>query len=139
TERWERAVAAPLLPRIGRELVAAARRALGTVRRLAALAFVAVLTVAMVPFVVVLAAALALTDAWVALRRGTAPAAPGTGPTVADGGAPAGPRLGQPVSVIIPTWNGRSLLDMSLPPLRAALPAYAGGGEIIAADNRTED
>ena len=139
TERWERALAAPLLPRIGRELAAAVRRALGTVRRLAALAFVAVLTVAMVPFVLVLAAALALTDAWVTLRRGAAPAAPDTGPAVADGGALAGPRLGQPVSVIIPTWNGRSLLDMSLPPLRAALAAYAGGGEIIVVDNGSED
>ena len=93
----------------------------------------------MVPFVLVLAAALALTDAWVALRRGAAPTAPGTGPAVAEGGEPAGPRLGQPVSVIIPTWNGRSLLDMSLPPLRAALAAYAGGGEIIVVDNGSED
>lgn len=137
---YRRAVAAPLLPRLARELVAALRRGVAAARRVVVAGFIAMLTVAMVPFVAVLAAALALTDCWIALRTRTA-----RGARVDDGPAarlvelaPA-LRVGQPVSVVIPSWNGRSLLDMSLPPLHAALAAYPPGGEIIVVDNGSED
>ncbi len=138
TERHERALAAPLVPRLGRELIAAVRRGVATTRRLATLTFVAALTITMVPFVAVLAAGLALTDAWVAVRRRATAAASGGEAPPAPGRAPER-RLGEPVSVVIPTWNGRPLLDMSLPPLRAALAAYPAGGEIIVVDNGSED
>ncbi len=40
------------------------------------------------------------------------------------------------VTVVIPTWNGKELLDMCLPPLRAALRS---GDEIIVVDNASTD
>ncbi len=50
-----------------------------------------------------------------------------------------GPRAATPVSIVIPTWNGCELLQMSLPPLRAALARHAPGGEIIVVDNGSSD
>ncbi|HEY2388369.1 MAG TPA: glycosyltransferase [Candidatus Binatia bacterium] len=132
-DRHRVAAAAPVLPRLLRELAAALLRAAANARQLAVAAFVGLLTLALVPFVTLLAVGLAVTDAWVALRRRAAPA------ETSPGVAAAQPRLGRPVSVVIPTWNGRSLLDMSLPPLRAALAAYPDGGEIIVVDNGSED
>jgi len=44
-----------------------------------------------------------------------------------------------PVSIVIPTWNGRELLAMSLPPLIEALANYGPGGEIIVVDNGSQD
>ena len=53
---------------------------------------------------------------------------------------PNGPRrVDSPVSIVIPTWNGRELLQMSLPPLTAALARHTPGGEIIVVDNGSED
>jgi GT2 family glycosyltransferase/glycosyltransferase involved in cell wall biosynthesis len=133
TDRHLAATAAPVLPRVLRELAAALLRGLARARHLAVAALVGMLMLALVPFVALLALAIALTDAWVAVRRRAAPA-----DTPAPA-APPHPRLGRPVSVVIPTWNGRSLLDMSLPPLQAALAGYRGGGEIIVVDNGSAD
>ena len=82
-----------------------------------------------------LALALALVLLWTDLRtrrrrdRGPSPAS--------DGDARS--RVAEPVSIVIPTWNGRELLQMSLPPLRAALAAHAPGGEIVVVDNGSAD
>jgi glycosyltransferase involved in cell wall biosynthesis len=48
-------------------------------------------------------------------------------------------RVDQPISVVIPTWNARELLDMSLPPLIDAIYYYEPGGEIIIIDNNSTD
>ncbi len=124
-----------VLPRLGRELLRLAAQVAQGIVALGVRALVLLLAAATVPFVLVLAAALAATDLLVAIRRrrGLPPpqAETATGKT--------GPRLTQPVSVVIPTWNGRALLEMSLPPLRAALRAHAPGGEIVVVDNGSSD
>ncbi|OGP55714.1 MAG: hypothetical protein A2Y65_03110 [Deltaproteobacteria bacterium RBG_13_52_11] len=43
------------------------------------------------------------------------------------------------VSVVIPTYNGKDLLEEHLPFLRAALEAYPGDSEIIIVDNGSND
>ncbi len=48
-------------------------------------------------------------------------------------------RVDCPVSIVIPTWNGRELLQMSVPPLTDALARHPPGGEIIVVDNGSED
>ena len=142
----ERARTAPVLPRLARDLVRAFVRCLAAARRIAVTAFVALLVLLGIPFVVVLGLALAVADLWVAARAraggAAAPASTGAADDAATSRAPATPaaaRVTLPVSVVIPTWNGRSLLEMSLPPLRAALAAHAPGGEIIVVDNGSED
>ncbi len=144
-----RAAAAPVASRLAREVVAALRSGVALARRLAVTALVGLLVLLSVPFVAVLALALAATDLWVALRLRATPAPnedgstrdslPGATPiaSAASGGEII--KTAQPVSVVIPTWNGRSLLEMSLPPLCAALAAHAPGGEIIVVDNGSED
>lgn len=52
---------------------------------------------------------------------------------------PSAKRIDQPISVVIPTWNARELLDMSLPPLIDAIYHYEPGGEIIIIDNNSTD
>jgi O-antigen biosynthesis protein len=52
---------------------------------------------------------------------------------------PSTKRVEQPISVVIPTWNARELLDMSLPPLLDAIYNYEPGGEIIIIDNNSTD
>jgi glycosyltransferase involved in cell wall biosynthesis/GT2 family glycosyltransferase len=111
-----------------RELARGARRALRLAARLAALGAAALLCLLIIPVVAVLAATLAVSDA-TRRRTTTVPRAeptPGLGTTC-------------PVSVIIPTWNGQSLLAMSVPPLREALAAHPPGGEIIVVDNGSSD
>jgi O-antigen biosynthesis protein len=44
-----------------------------------------------------------------------------------------------PVSIIIPTWNGRELLKRFLPSVVEALAAWPGGGEIVVADDGGTD
>lgn len=47
---------------------------------------------------------------------------------------------GSPVSIVIPTWNGRGLLEMSLPPLVRAVRAHGHpDDEILVVDNGSED
>jgi len=46
---------------------------------------------------------------------------------------------GPPVSIVIPTWNGREILERNLPSVRAALRAYAPGGEAIVVDDGSTD
>jgi GT2 family glycosyltransferase len=43
------------------------------------------------------------------------------------------------VSIIIPTWNGRALLERNLPSVRAALAAHPAGGEVIVVDDGGDD
>jgi len=43
------------------------------------------------------------------------------------------------VSVIIPSWNGRALLERNLPFVRAALDVHAPGGEVIVVEDGGED
>jgi GT2 family glycosyltransferase len=45
----------------------------------------------------------------------------------------------QPVSIVIPTWNGRALLERFLPSVAASLAAWPGGGEIVVADDGSRD
>ncbi len=132
-EAQARAAAMPAGRRFAREVVVAVRALGRFVRWCTALALVLALTVASIPLVVALGIALALTDA-AAARRGETPHDADAEPP-----APPHPRVGQPVSVVIPSWNGRELLDMSLPPLRAALAEHAPGGEIIVVDNGSQD
>ncbi|MDG2305935.1 MAG: glycosyltransferase [Candidatus Binatia bacterium] len=78
---------------------------------------------------VVVGLALVLGDLIPVRRRGDglAPAANGVDPSDA-------------VSVVIPTWNGRELLDMSLPPLVEALRRHGNpDDEILVVDNGSED
>ncbi len=44
-----------------------------------------------------------------------------------------------PVSIVIPTWNGRELLERFLPSVMDALVAWPGGGEIVVADDGGSD
>lgn len=46
---------------------------------------------------------------------------------------------GRPVSIVIPTWNGREILERNLPSVRAALQAYSAGGEVIVVDDGSTD
>jgi len=49
-------------------------------------------------------------------------------------------RSGDPVSVVIPTWNGQELLAMSLPPLAAAIEEHGHpDDEVLVVDNASED
>ncbi|TMA80140.1 MAG: glycosyltransferase [Deltaproteobacteria bacterium] len=149
-----RAETAPVAGRLARDVLAFFRFLLGLARRLAGTILVAVVVVLGVPFAVIVALALAATDLRVALRRRSraTPDGDARAPAVAgddalrpaalattDGSPAAGPRLTQPVSVVIPTWNGQPLLEMSLPPLRAALAAHPPGGEIVVVDNGSDD
>lgn len=118
-----------VLTGLARELMRGARRVLRLAAKLASLSVAALLSVASIPYIVVLTVLLAVTD----LTRRRRPAAPeaAAAPATIDGATP--------VSIVIPTWNGRSLLEMSLPPLRDALAAHPAGGEIIVADNGSSD
>ncbi|MFP6664443.1 MAG: glycosyltransferase [Deltaproteobacteria bacterium] len=52
----------------------------------------------------------------------------------------AGVAPSDPVSIVIPTWNGRDLLEMSLPPLAAAIRAHGHpDDEVIVVDNASND
>lgn len=44
-----------------------------------------------------------------------------------------------PVSIIIPNFNGASLLERNLPSVFGALAAYAGGGRVIVVDDGSSD
>ncbi len=44
-----------------------------------------------------------------------------------------------PVSIVIPTWNGRALLERFLPSVVRALERYPGGGEIVVSDDGSTD
>jgi glycosyltransferase involved in cell wall biosynthesis/GT2 family glycosyltransferase len=100
-------------------------------RRALVLLAILALTLASVPLALAVALGIALTDL-IARRRGRR--AP-TSTVAADG-----PRSDGPVSIVIPTWNGRSLLDMSLPPLLEALRRHGHpDDEIIVVDNGSDD
>ena len=45
----------------------------------------------------------------------------------------------QQVSIVIPTWNGRELLERFLPSVLKALEAYPGGGEVLVVDDGSTD
>ncbi|MEO2167791.1 MAG: glycosyltransferase, partial [bacterium] len=52
----------------------------------------------------------------------------------------AGVAPSDPVSIVIPTWNGRELLEMSLPPLAEALRNHGHPeNEVIVVDNASDD
>lgn len=92
--------------------------------------FIVALMLATVPLAAVLAIGLAVTDL-IARRRRPASPAPDTQRR---------PRPDDAVSVVIPTWNGRSLLEMSLPPLIEALRRHGHpDDEIIVVDNGSDD
>jgi GT2 family glycosyltransferase len=46
---------------------------------------------------------------------------------------------GRPISIVIPTWNGREILARNLPSVEAALARYPGGGETIVVDDGSRD
>ncbi len=117
---------ARLLTRGGR---AAMRLARGTASFVAALG----LASASVPLALAVGAMIVATDALNRRGRRATAALPHTDP------APRARRVDQPVSIVIPTWNGRELLEMSLPPLAEALARHAPGGEIVVVDNGSED
>ena len=43
------------------------------------------------------------------------------------------------VSIVIPTWNGREILERNLPSVKAALLAYVPGGEALIVDDGSTD
>jgi GT2 family glycosyltransferase len=45
----------------------------------------------------------------------------------------------RPVSIVIPTWNGREILERNLPSVEEALARYADGGETIVVDDGSTD
>jgi GT2 family glycosyltransferase len=47
--------------------------------------------------------------------------------------------MSRPASIIIPSWNGRTILERNLPSVRAALGAYPGGGEVVVVDDGSTD
>ena len=47
--------------------------------------------------------------------------------------------LPPPVSIIIPTWNGRTLLERCLPSVLEAMEAYPGNAEILIVDDASND
>jgi len=47
--------------------------------------------------------------------------------------------VSRPVSIVIPSWNGRALLERNLPSVRAALAAHPAGGEAIIVDDGSRD
>jgi glycosyltransferase involved in cell wall biosynthesis/GT2 family glycosyltransferase len=129
----------PVLLKLLRELAGVLDRALRTGAWFVGCVLVVLLSLASVPLAAALGLALAATDAWVALqRRRGAPGVSGVEPHAAPQVAHP-PRATSPVSVVIPTWNGRELLAMSLPPLRTALASHPPGGEIIVVDNGSDD
>lgn len=52
------------------------------------------------------------------------------------GAAAGNPR---PVSIVIPTWNGRGLLERFLPSVLLSLERYPGGGEVLVVDDGGTD
>ena len=87
------------------------------------------LTIAAAGVALLVGLAIALGD-WIPVRRrgnGLSPNARGVRPD-------------DPISVIIPTWNGLELLDMSLPPLVEALRRHGHPeDEIVVVDNGSDD
>ncbi|MCC6765431.1 MAG: glycosyltransferase [Deltaproteobacteria bacterium] len=125
----------PRVRRIVRFMIRGGRAAKRRARRAAGFVAALGLALASVPLVLAVGAMFVATDARNRLgrgRRATAPL-PRTDPAARPR------RVGQPVSIVIPTWNGRELLEMSLPPLAAALARHAPGGEIVVVDNGSED
>ncbi len=47
--------------------------------------------------------------------------------------------MSRPASIVIPSWNGRAILERNLPSVRAALAAYPGGGEAVVVDDGSAD
>ena len=45
----------------------------------------------------------------------------------------------RPISIVIPSWNGREILARNLPSVEAALAMYPGGGEAIVVDDGSRD
>ena len=131
--RLAREAAAPFVQRLARVATRMIVRGRHLARRTAIAAYVAGLMVLSIPLAVAVGLMIVVTDFMA--RRGADPHAS------ASAAPPAftGPRAATPVSIVIPTWNGRELLQMSLPPLRAALARHAPGGEIIVVDNGSAD
>jgi glycosyltransferase involved in cell wall biosynthesis/GT2 family glycosyltransferase len=101
-------------------------------QRVAVRLLVVALMVATVPLALVLAAGLAGCDLLARLRRPQRSIEP---PLVKHRARPT-----DAVSVVIPTWNGRSLLEMSIPPLIEALRRHGHvDDEIIVVDNGSAD
>lgn len=121
---------ARLITRVGRTTKRLARRA-------GSLGVALALTLASVPLALAVGAMFALTD--LATRRTRSRALPSPPLPATPDARPRLRRVDAPVSIVIPTWNGRELLQMSLPPLTEALARHAPGGEIIVVDNGSED
>ena len=121
----------PLAMRAVEDLFGAALAGVRALKRLGVKLLVLALMAATVPLALVLALGLAGCDLLARLRRPER--------------RPATPRAHRPgpsdaVSVVIPTWNGRSLLDMSIPPLIEALRRHGHpDDEIIVVDNGSDD
>jgi O-antigen biosynthesis protein len=98
-------------------------------KRLALEGAVLALCLLSIPLALVGAIALGICDlVFPSVRRGAASAASER------------PSSDGPVSVVIPTWNGRELLEMSLPPLAAAVRRHGHpDDEILVVDNGSED
>lgn len=125
-----------VLPKLVREVAHVLRALAFRLRVVVAFVVCLVLTVLSLPLALVLAVAFAAAD--LAARSGRQGRPEPAAFAAAEAPLPAR-RSTLPVSIVIPTWNGRELLEMSIPPLRAALAAYGPGGEIIVVDNGSED
>jgi GT2 family glycosyltransferase/glycosyltransferase involved in cell wall biosynthesis len=111
------------------ELLRAGRLSVHAGRALLQGMFLATLILLGLPLALIVALGLLAVDL---LPRRAAPAPalmPDAGVTPSD-----------PVSVVIPTWNGRELLEMSLPPLAAAIRNHGHPeDEVIVVDNASDD
>jgi len=103
------------------------------VKRLATQLLVLALVLASVPLAVLVGVGIAACDLVARFRR----AAPSAAAASSSGQRP-GPS--DAVSIVIPTWNGRSLLEMSVPPLLAAIRHHGHpDDEIVVVDNGSKD
>jgi len=125
-----------VLPKLVREVANILGKIAFRLRVVVAFVVCLALTVLSLPLVLVLALGFLAAD--VAARAGRRGRPEPAAFAAAEAPLPM-PRSMLPVSIVIPTWNGRELLEMSLPPLEAAVAEYAAGGEIIVVDNGSED
>src|SRR5262245_23649408 len=47
--------------------------------------------------------------------------------------------LNRTVSIVIPTWNGREILERNLPSVEVAVTAFGGRAEIVVVDDGSRD
>jgi GT2 family glycosyltransferase/glycosyltransferase involved in cell wall biosynthesis len=110
--------------------------------RVAVWLVVAFLALLLAPFALVVGLAIAVVDGAASVRgfpRG-ARSSSARARAASAGESRLGVRRSDPVSIVVPTWNGRELLEMSLPPLLEAVRRHGHpDDEILVIDNGSDD